>query len=60
MGYRGLRKPRFTPVRGMLLVLREDARTYLEQVAERRGRMMDDLRNEVLVSDEEFALAHLS
>jgi hypothetical protein len=33
----------------------EDARTRFHQVAERRGRITNELRQEVLVSDDEFA-----
>jgi hypothetical protein len=39
--------------------LAEDARTRFEQVAERRGRVTDELWQEVRVSDDEFARARL-
>jgi hypothetical protein len=38
----------------------EDARTRFQQVAERRGRVTDELWQEVLVSDDEFARARLT
>ena len=38
----------------------EDARTRFQQVAERRGRATDELWQEVLVSDDEFARARLT
>ena len=38
----------------------EDARTHFQQVAERRGRVADELWQEVLVSEDEFARARLT
>jgi hypothetical protein len=38
----------------------EDARTPFQQVAERRGRLADELWQEVLVSDNEFTRARLT
>ena len=35
----------------------EDARTHFLQVAERRGRVADELCREVLINDDEFARA---
>jgi hypothetical protein len=40
--------------------LAEDARTRFQQVAERRGRVTDELWQEVRVSDDEFARARLT
>lgn len=38
----------------------EDARMHFQRVAERRGRVADDLWQEMLVSDDEFAGARLT
>jgi hypothetical protein len=40
----------------------EDARTHFQQVAEQRGRVADELYQEVLVSEDEFAVgsSHIS
>jgi hypothetical protein len=38
----------------------EDARTHFQQVAERRGRVADELCQKVLVSEDEFARARLT
>jgi hypothetical protein len=38
----------------------ENARTRFQQVAERRERVTDELWQEVLVSDDEFARARLT
>jgi hypothetical protein len=38
----------------------EDARTHFQQVAERRGRVADELCQKVVVSEDEFARARLT
>ena len=62
LAYRGESLPRRSNVFRLSYRRRmaEDARTRFKQVAERRGRVTDELWQEVRVSDDEFARARLT